>query len=363
MINRNLQVAILLAGLFSGFEAHGVLLCQAKNGVVTIKPTCNKSETSINPSELGVTGQQGPIGPQGPVGPQGPIGPKGDQGPQGFQGSIGQMGLKGDQGLTGPKGDPGAAGPIGPQGTKGDSGRNGKSYTDVLAGDSCTALGDTYLNTGLAVDVTDTQGPVDGVSKYIKCVSRSQGRPGPAYSWNLSRDMVRDNIHTNPFGLGNVWTAMYDTVGVTHDPGNYKSLPSYQVLNSIYPEWYHPSIPWINIGFPTIDYAYSAKNVPNIIPDQILSAIVKWTSPIDGRISISGSVSDGEWSCGNGIKWYVDKESSTLITGSFPNGNYGSAFSQQFIPVSVGTAIYFIVDPNGDNYCDWTYFDILITSP
>ena len=85
MINRNLQVAILLAGLFSGFEAHGLLLCQAKNGVVTIKPTCGRLETSINPSELGVTGQQGPIGPQGPVGPQGPIGPRGDQGPQGFQ--------------------------------------------------------------------------------------------------------------------------------------------------------------------------------------------------------------------------------------------------------------------------------------
>ncbi len=48
----------------------------------------------------------------------------------------------------------------------------------------------------------------------------------PAYSWNLSRSMM-NGFSSNPFGEGQVWTAMNDAVGETLNPANCQPMPNF----------------------------------------------------------------------------------------------------------------------------------------
>ena len=84
-----------------------------------------------NPEPVNIMGPTGPEGPQGPVGPQGadgdpgPEGPAGPQGERGPAGADGAPGERGETGPQGPKGDPGPEGPQGPAGADGAPGERG----------------------------------------------------------------------------------------------------------------------------------------------------------------------------------------------------------------------------------------------
>ncbi len=94
------------------------------------------------------------------------VGPKGDTGLQGPQGPQGLKGDKGDKGDNGEQGIPGSTGPQGPEGKQGIP---GISYWEVQEGDPCTHPSSEYLNLDVIVKVTDPNGPVSGVSEYLKC--------------------------------------------------------------------------------------------------------------------------------------------------------------------------------------------------
>ena len=100
-------------------------------------------------------------------------------------------------------------------------------------------------------------------------------------------------------------------------------------------------------------------------------AIIGWRSPIDGYVSISGNLSDGNPVCGDGIQWYIDRNSISLASDSianggsqaFTNGMGGSALNA--VAVSTDDMIYLIVHPNGNISCDSTSveFSINMTTP
>src|SRR5439155_21694548 len=95
----------------------------SRKGALSERTACNKKETVVDLSSIGLVGPTGPTGPAGadgadgavgPTGPQGlagPAGPAGPQGPAGPTGSQGAAGAAGPQGLTGPQGPPGV-GPL-----------------------------------------------------------------------------------------------------------------------------------------------------------------------------------------------------------------------------------------------------------
>ena len=88
----------ILATLILAPAAEASYLCASPSGAVKLRAECRKSETQIDPDELGFRGSTGPAGPQG------------EQGQQGSQGVAGPQGATGGQGPAGPAGPQGAPG-------------------------------------------------------------------------------------------------------------------------------------------------------------------------------------------------------------------------------------------------------------
>ncbi len=184
----------------------------------------------------------------------------------------------------------------------------------------------------------------------------------PFYSWDLSRSMAY-GITTNPFGAGNVWTLMYDSVGTSHNESNYRAMPSYSPAPaSIYSRWLNPAQNYLLIGVADTSYNTPDRGTPIMHPAPMYSAVVAWKSPINGTIDIMGKFTDADASCGDGVSWFIDKGNTTLMTKTFSNGGETS-FIQQNISVSIGTNLYFIVSSgsNNSNLCDTTALELLIT--
>lgn len=195
----------------------------------------------------------------------------------------------------------------------------------------------------------------------------------PAYSWNLSRDMI-NGMATNPFGSGSVWAAMYDATGTSHNENNYYLLPVHLAVWYGYPldVWAYAaaSVPLIGAATSAVNMsgAIHPKGVPMVHPATTRSAVIRWKSPISGNVTISGIIADRHSACGDGVMWYVDKGNFTLMSGEIANDtNYstilnGTTVLQQNIPVSVGTNLYFIVSAKNNDSCDSTTVDITISS-
>ena len=206
---------------------------------------------------------------------------------------------------------------------------------------------------------------------FAAFILNSQTHATPAYSWNLAREFAAQGNTTNPLP-GGVWTLMYDNLGTTHNQANYVAFPVYSSSYYIYPyafsNWTIQGSTNILAGVAEQDFAVGSGQIRHgdivIHPNTDKAVIVKWNSPISGKVSVSGAVLDVDGSCGtNGIRWFFDKGNIVLMKGAVANGNHGMSFIQQNIPVSVGTALYFIVDSNGNQDCDTTKLDLMISSP
>ena len=188
----------------------------------------------------------------------------------------------------------------------------------------------------------------------------------PAHSWNLSRSMM-NGFNANPFGEGQVWTAMYDAVGETLNPANFQTMPTFlpSYNNSPQDAWAFPSSHSLIVMVTTAPLPMGTspvvpRGVPMLHPGPGKSSVIRWTSPINGLVQVLGRVSDANAGCGNGVNWAVLRDSSTAAAGTLANGANGDVVSFS-TPVQLGTSLYFVVSPNGTNHqCDSTIFDVLI---
>ncbi|MGB6037255.1 MAG: HYR domain-containing protein, partial [Cryomorphaceae bacterium] len=84
-------------------------------------------------------------------------------------------------------------------------------------------------------------------------------------------------------------------------------------------------------------------------------AVRRWTSPIDGVISISGDYYDRDVNCGNGVNVLILKNGEELLN-DFVNSGSSVPYSLE-IAVVTGDVIDFAIDPIGtDAGCDDTHF-------
>ena len=148
----------------------------------------------------------------------------------------------------------------------------------------------------------------------------------PAHSWNLSRSMMT-SFNANPFGEGQVWTAMYDAAGETLNPANFQMMPTFMpnYNNSPQDAWAFPSSHSLIVMVTTAPLPMGAspvapRGVPMLHPGPGKSSVIRWTSPINGQVQVLGRVSDANAGCGNGVNWAVLRDGSTVAAGTLANG-------------------------------------------
>jgi hypothetical protein len=97
-------------------------------------------------------------------------------------------------------------------------------------------------------------------------------------------------------------------------------------------------------------------------------AILGWQSPISGKVTVCGTIQDGDVGGGDGIVWFIDRGATTLASGQFDNGSkqtfqdgLGGA-NLTDIAITQNEVLYFIVHPNQTASYDTTLLDFAINS-
>lgn len=175
--------------------------------------------------------------------------------------------------------------------------------------------------------------------------------------WDPFLDYVGapNEINRSPDAYGNVgvWSFM-ETTGGVHDPGNYRLLPAYQVVDASTEQWYEPSLLNLVVGRAIPERAMLLH--PFGGGDDIRGAVLAWRSPIADAVSVTGHV-DVDASCGDGIVLGIDRNADQLDAITLPAG--GRDFTVT-VEVAEGDSLYFIVEPRADSLCDSTYLRLSI---
>ncbi|MFT6179020.1 MAG: hypothetical protein ACJA1W_001363 [Akkermansiaceae bacterium] len=115
--------------------------------------------------------------------------------------------------------------------------------------------------------------------------------------------------------------------------------------------------------------SFSTLNMPGrsviMHPSPTKEAIVYWSSPIAGKIGLSGLVADADGNCGNGVEWRVDLVSrtgtATLAHGAIDNGARKNFDPNTEFAVQPGDLVKFVINPrNRDHVCDSTVVGLTI---
>lgn len=202
--------------------------------------------------------------------------------------------------------------------------------------------------------------------------------------WNLADDfrVTPDQANPNPDSYGNAdtWSFMRSTTA--HYPTTYSLVTQWypnvgenaglQGWEGPEPTGYPQSgLPEFTLNTTGVPFNFDPQMVypPGSIevhPDSSQPAVVRWLSPFTGAIAITGGVQDVCWANGDGINWFIDKNGTTLASGSYPSGGLqlfkDGTNGGQLANVSVnqGDSIYFLVAPGGDYICDGTKLDVTI---
>lgn len=189
----------------------------------------------------------------------------------------------------------------------------------------------------------------------------------PAYSWNLSRDMLVPPA-TNPDGT---WTFMESTNASPLVLGSYTNIPGPVVTtNPNFQIWQGMMSGLVGVPLATTLFPGPQVNfthgVPLAHPGSGSHVAVKWTNPIGGIVRplfIVGRITDIDRNGGDGVNYYVVQQSTgTVLTTGTVFGTTdldGRAFSLT-TAVGAGDSIYFIIERRTGYGFDTTELDVFI---
>ncbi len=185
--------------------------------------------------------------------------------------------------------------------------------------------------------------------------------PAAAQTWNAVTDF---STTTNT----NTSTWSYRSAAGTVRDGNYSLLSTFGPSSGYSPT--NPGLWSVGGGLPAIgvnqtgsDVNYTAgpgftwaNNTMLVHPGNLNLVVLSWLSPITGNVSLSYSFADIDSNSGNGISWFVERNSSinTLASGTLANGGSTTVLTLSAVSVTAGDRINFIVDPNGEFTFDST---------
>jgi len=205
-------------------------------------------------------------------------------------------------------------------------------------------------------------------------------------TWKLSKDLLATNNQISfQQGSNGVWYFLQSN-SLAHRPVTYEFLPTYFepcVSDSVshfadgMACWQNPTlergiypIPLVGIN---ATYASQSPNGAFEIPKRSVFmhpsntglAIIGWKSPLTGSVDISGFFSHLDQSCGDGVIWSVDiwtpQGNRQLQSGAIPITGSPQPFSIPGVVISTGQILYFVVAPNGADFCDTTGVDVTIS--
>jgi len=202
--------------------------------------------------------------------------------------------------------------------------------------------------------------------------------PSPCTSWNLASDFRISPNQENPNrdscnNLG-IWEFM-GSPGLDRVPAAYYPMSTFTASGGLNMWQGNNGEGHISFNASGVDYIQGAitwpANTIDVHPGPAQMVVMAWHSPVNGHISVTGSVSDNNPYTGNcnnqdGILWFIDKNSTNIALGGFVNGG-----SQTFasgtnganlntVSVISGDVIYLAIHPGGNYYCDDTFVDLAI---
>lgn len=184
--------------------------------------------------------------------------------------------------------------------------------------------------------------------------------------WDFADDFarVRGSLR-NPGGdrYGNqVWGYMAGESRRARDPSSFELLGGYRA-NLLGADGFDA---WIAVDDPTAAVSFPIVGVRGdppggfAHPSETRPAIVAWTSPIQGRVRISGSVSDGDPRGGDGVMWALRKGLDTLATGRLGNDAARKPFRVSSVGVIAGDVLYLEIGPRRSSGYDSTIISLRI---
>ena len=183
--------------------------------------------------------------------------------------------------------------------------------------------------------------------------------PSPRYTWDATLNFREYPIQMNPSmdGYGNqtVWTYLHAPAG-THDPSRYVRFTEFD--SGPRDAWVDPAMPSLAVGWPRSTEALVLH--PSAAgPQGAEAAVVAWRSPVAVAITVTGSV-EVDASCGDGITFWLDKESETLESFALPTGRHALSLN---LATAAGETLYFGVEAGSaaNDACDATNLRLTIT--
>ena len=184
--------------------------------------------------------------------------------------------------------------------------------------------------------------------------------------WDAALDFRLAPDQANPsadvFGNAGVWSYLWSD-GLVHDPSQYRPFRNYTVVDGWRQQWDDPAFVNLIVGRlgdnRMLLHSWGGRAIAFG-----RSAIVAWTSPIGGRVTVTAEVALPDLaSCpfGDGILWSVDRGSTSLAAAAIPAGG-GTMLSVE-TTVSVGETLYFVHDPGFNGNCDSALARLRVTKP
>jgi len=198
----------------------------------------------------------------------------------------------------------------------------------------------------------------DNVGGWLAEPSES---PGVLLVWDPSTDFLNAPDQQNPtpdqYGNGGVWSYLRSRTN-EHDPANYQLLPNFDPARDA---WYERDL--VNTLVSQDGYAMALHGWSDGNPANNHFAILGWTSPVTGSVTILGGLWSGQPNCpepADGISFSLDRGAETLEVRRIPNG--GSSNLRLTVYVEEGQTLYFINDPGSDARCDTLFLRLTLTA-
>ena len=128
--------------------------------------------------------------------------------------------------------------------------------------------------------------------------------------------------------------------------------------------WYYLDGNGSPMNYSTADGMWHGPETYNLLwsvaghPGAYVDAVRQWKAPLAGSIRITGSASDGNVNCGNGVIVSIKRGTQTLWQQTIDNGNTAGFSYDLALSILPGEPISFVINNRGGDWvCDGTNFD------
>ena len=169
---------------------------------------------------------------------------------------------------------------------------------------------------------------------------------------------------TNPgpdrYGNESVWSYMRSESD-SHDPTAYTLLPDFRVQGDS-DTWFERDLFSLAVGHIAEQASLWFHPWSSGVRSENHHAILRWRSPITGRVEVGGRVEHTEPSCvagaTDGTTLFLDREGETLEQINVDPGQ--SRPFETTIDIEAGQSLFFVVDPGRASNCDTTELELSI---